>query len=103
MNILLSSRCDPLPSIHPTLVWFGAWIQGESIGGWPFNCEGIVISPTVSFFAAHITVPDLQGGCFYRVDRYHYSCGVPNRNMMSDLESSMYYLQHGTQTHSPLG
>ena len=55
MNNLLSSCCDPLPS--NTTLCFGAWIQGESVGGWPFNCEGIVISPTVSFFAAHITVP----------------------------------------------
>ena len=66
MNNLLSSCCDPLPS--NTTLCFGAWIQGESVGGWPFNCEGIVISPTVSFFAAHKAVPDLQGGCFYRVD-----------------------------------
>ena len=74
MNNLLSSCCDPLPS--NTTLCFGAWIQGESVGGWPFICEGIVISPTVSFFAAHKAVPDLQGGCFYRVDIPEACCGL---------------------------
>ena len=65
MNNLLSLHAVTLCQVYTTLC-FGAWIQDQSVGlgGCPFKCEGIVLSQTVSFFAAHIAVPDLQGGCF---------------------------------------
>ena len=58
MNNLLSLHAVTLCQVYTTLC-FGAWIQDQSVGlgGCPFKCEGIVLSQTSPFFAAHITVP----------------------------------------------